>query len=1020
MPFERLHGLIRQNLLAKDMVSPTSAQEKAIPEILNGSNVLLIAPTGIGKTEAAVLPILHNYLLYRESYRREIEAEGDEGESVGIRERGENGRIGDIKESGGSGEIGENGRIGDRVKIGEGGGSRDITERRRGTEIGGSAGRVESGGGVEKGESEGGNPPGISILYITPLRALNRDMLRRMKEWGEALKINVAVRHGDTTQYERTKQSKNPPDFLITTPETLQIMFTGRRLREHLSNVQWVIVDEIHEMAADDRGAQLSVALERLAERAGEFQRIGLSATIGEPRKVGLFLAGSDRHVSIVKIKSMNKKEVMVERAVVTDEDHELSEQLQAWPELIAALKRANELIQNYHSTLLFVNTRDTAEVISSRMKLYSLELPVGIHHGSLSKDIRVEMEEGFKDGDLKALICTSSMELGIDVGRTDLVIQYNSPRQVERFLQRLGRAGHRTELVSRGVILAVGPDEIAESMVIGYRSLKEELEGFDIRYSPLDVLSNQIVALTMEYRTMELKRAYSIIKRSHPFWHLKEETFSEIISDLTHAGVIWSDEEHFGKGKRSIGYFYNNISMIPDQKTYLIRDITTRKIVGTLDEAFAITLESKGTFIIRGNNWNFVRLDEGEVLVEPAPNLGILPDWVGEDIPVPYSVAMDVGEIRRLLGEKNIALDELVKEYPITKEAMDHFLKYVDSQITKGISIPSDRLVTIENGGKLCIVNGCFGSKVNETFGQLLSALVSARLGTAVKFTTDPYRIIIESSRRIDPTEIQEILTTFPPATVRSMLHKLLRNSSYLRWQFFHVARKFGIISADADLHRINLDSYIEQFRDSMVYKEAIDKVIWDKMDVKRTRKVLDLIHEGKIDIRITPVSPIGAEGLENRKELMNPERASHTILKALKARLENNVTVLICMNCGSSSRRRIKDLPQRIGCRSCGGNMVASVPAHHRKFRNLVTKKLRKKGKLKVEENKELKDLMTNASLVMAHGKSAVIVLSGRGVGPKTAGRILGKLHRDEYDLYREILKAEIIFARTSRFWA
>lgn len=953
MPFEKLHALIRKNLVSKGMVTPTHAQKEAIPEILNGSHVLLIAPTGIGKTEAAVLPVMHNFLLEREPHSEQTSKSQFNSAAIPT-------------------------------------------------------------SGPEDSES------GISILYITPLRALNRDMLRRMKEWGEALDMEIAVRHGDTTQSERTRQSKHPPDFLITTPETLQIMLTGSRLVKHLSHVKWVIVDEVHEMAMDDRGAQLSVALERLVERAGEFQRIGLSATVGDPKKVGLFLTGVSRHISIVKIESLNRKEVIVDRAEVTEEDGEQSDQLQVWPELIAALRQSKDLITHHRSTLLFVNTRDTAEIISSRMKLYDPDLPMGIHHGSLAKDTRVEMEEAFKNGTIRALICTSSMELGIDVGITDLVIQYNSPRQVERFLQRLGRAGHRTDLVSKGHILAVGPDEVAESMVIARKSLKEALEPIDIRYTPLDVCANQLVALTMEYRKFEIRNAFSIMKRSFPFRYLKESAFLEIVHELTAAGIIWSDEEFFGKGKRSINYFYNNISMIPDQKTYLIRDITTRKIVGTLDEAFAISLESKGTFIIRGNNWNFVKIESGEVLVEPTADLGILPDWVGEDIPVPLSVAKEVGKIRRKFADKTESPEEIASSYPVTSAAFSQLEFLIERQIEEGLPVPTDTLVTIENGGKLCIINCCFGSKVNETFGQILSGLISARQGTAIRFTTDPYRVIMESSRRIDPNLVIEIIQTFPASTLRSMLFKLLRNASYLKWQFFHVARKFGIISADADLHHINLNSLMDRFRETSVYREALNKVLWDKMDVIRTREIIEKMQDGAIEIRTTPISPIGIEGLENRRELMNPDRASHTILQALKARLESNQTVLVCMNCGSSIRHRIRELPNHLVCQSCGGNMLASISSFDREGRALVRKKIVKKKRLKADEQKEFKVLMTNASLVREYGKSAVVVLAGRGVGPRTAGRILGKMFTDEYDMFREVLKAEVNFARTSQFWA
>ena len=208
---------------------------------------------------------------------------------------------------------------------------------------------------------------GIKCIYITPLRALNRDMLKRLTEFGEALDLNVAVRHGDTSQSERQAQSRNPPHVLITTPETLQVLFTGKRLREHISRVKWVVIDEIHELAGNERGAQLSIALERLAELAGEFQRIGLSATVGSVEEVANYLAGVGREVDIVRTHVSKELELRVEAPQVLDEDRDLAGRLLSDPQLIAGMRRCRTLIEQHRSTLLFVNTRDTAEALGAR-----------------------------------------------------------------------------------------------------------------------------------------------------------------------------------------------------------------------------------------------------------------------------------------------------------------------------------------------------------------------------------------------------------------------------------------------------------------------------------------------------------------------------------------------------------------------------------------------------------------------------------------------------------------------------
>jgi ATP-dependent Lhr-like helicase len=334
--FDRFVKPIRRLIEEKGFQTATETQEKAIPPILEGKNVLLISPTATGKTESAFLPVLDMFL-----------------------------------------------RSPDRTR-------------------------------------------GIKILYVTPLKALNRDMLERLEWWCNNLDVKLAVRHGDTETKERSRHTRSPPDMLITTPETLQAILTGRVLKQHLSAVRWVIVDEVHELADSKRGSQLALALERLELLTGtDFQRIGLSATIGSPNKVAQFLVGSNRPVEIVKVTLERQIDLKILFPQPTKDDYELAATLFTHPEVAARLQVIRGYIESHRSVLLFTNTRSVSEVLASRFKVWDVNFPVSIHHGSLAKPSRIAAERGLKTGELKGLVATSSLELGIDVGRIDMVIQY-------------------------------------------------------------------------------------------------------------------------------------------------------------------------------------------------------------------------------------------------------------------------------------------------------------------------------------------------------------------------------------------------------------------------------------------------------------------------------------------------------------------------------------------------------------------------------------------------------------------
>jgi ATP-dependent Lhr-like helicase len=912
MVFELLDPRIIKVLKDKDIHEPTGPQKDAIPNILAGKHLLLVAPTGIGKTEAAMLPVLHKLIT--------------------------------------------------------------------------TPGR------------------GIRCIYVTPLRALNRDMLRRMTEFGEALNLDVAVRHGDTPQSERQRQSRSAPDILITTPETLQILFTGKNLRSHLKNVRYFVVDEIHELANDERGAQMAVAMERLVDVAGEFQRIGLSATVGSMEEVARFLGGK-REVTIVKANVVKEMHVKVICPEIGDKDRDLAGTLQCDPELAASMRVCREVIEKHTSTLLFVNTRDTAEGLAARYHLWDENFKVGVHHGSLSKEVRVQMEEDFKAEALKGLICTSSLELGIDIGTADYALQFNSPRQTARLIQRMGRAGHHVGAKSEGAVVAYDPDEIAEGMVVIRRSLEERIEPLVVRPNPMAVLANQLVAMAMSGPHANAKAAYDAFRRTYSFRDLTWEEFEGVLKQLAQIGLLFINGEEFKRSMRGRNYFYDNISMIPDERTFLVRDISSRAVVGTLDESFVISFaEPYATFITRGRSWRIVEMKEDELLVEQVKDIGSIPSWSGEDLPVPYAVAQEVGRLRR---SKDLS------HYKKNPEAERVLLKRFEEQ-EKSHPMPSDELVTVESGKGLIVINACFGSMVNETFAKILSALLSARLGETVGVTSDPYRIILELPRDIRPHDVVETMRSIRSDRVEPLIRLVMKNSSHLRWKFVFVAKKFGVVEKQADYRDVNFNRLLEAYEGTPLFEEAVRKVLWEDLDLEGTKDVVKRMEEGAIQFRVTSLSPIGRAGLERSKELMTPQRADHSILMALKKRLEEEQMHMTCLNCKSQWRLRVREAPKHIACARCGGSMVAALSNYNKGSVALLTKK-----KLSDEEKKEVQRVFKNADLVRLHGRKALMALAGRGVGTDTAGRVLSSHYETEDDLLRDILAAEINYAKTKRFW-
>jgi ATP-dependent Lhr-like helicase len=870
--------------------------------------------------------------------------------------------------------------------------------------------------------ADGGVPFGISALYVTPLRALNRDMRERLEWWGDELGLSVDVRHGDTTDYQRRQQATDPPDVLVTTPETLQAMLTGERLREALSAVEHVVVDEVHELAAAKRGAQLAIGMERLRQLSGPFQRVGLSATVGDPEEVGGFLTGG-RDCTLVAVDAGNLLDVEVVHPEVTPEDEQLAGELVTDATVASHVRAIHDLVASSDSTLVFVNTRQTAEALGSRFR--ELDAGVGVHHGSLAKEARVDVEQRFKSGELSALLCTSSMELGIDVGRIDRVVQYHSPRAVARLLQRVGRAGHRMDRVSEGTVVVDRPDDALEAMVIGRRAGADLVEPAAIHHGSLDTVANQVAGMVMGHDDVSARRVYEVVTRAYPFADLPEAQFRDVVEELSGNRVVWLDREadELSTTGGTWQYVYDNLSMIPDEATFDVHDLASGRQVGTLDERFVVNFAAPGEVFIQGGEmWRITEVDEEEERVDVSPiedPAGEVPSWVGEEIPVPRAVAGEVGELRRVAADQlraGASVDAVAREvagrYPTDVDTARYAVSDVADQVEAGQPVPTDERVVIEGRGGTLVVNAALGHEVNETLGRVLAALVGQRTGSSVGLDVDPYRIELEVPGGVSATDVADELDDVDPDHVGAILELALKNSDALTFTLAQVAAKFGRLEGSPS----SPDRLLAALEGTPPYEEAVREVFHDDLDVDGAAEVLAALQGGDLAVEVVGGrTAIGTAGRSGGKELLAPENADASVIETVRERLQDDRVVLACVYCGEWSRRtRVRRVPDQPECPNCGSTRIAALNPWDEEGLTAI----RSADPDEAQEDR-LRRAHRAANLVQSHGKQAVVALAARGVGPTNAARIIGKLREDEEQFYRDILAREREYARTRSFW-
>lgn len=884
---------------------------------------------------------------------------------------------------------------------------------------------------------------GIKLLYITPLRALNRDMLDRLQWWCNNLDIKLAVRHGDTDTKERRRQSRSPPTVLITTPETLQAILPGWILRKHLRQVRWVIVDEVHEMADSKRGSQLSLALERLRQIVDhDFQMIGLSATIGTPEKVAQFLVGKGRKVDIVRVPVARLIRLRVVFPRPEKGDYKLSTKLFTHPEVAARLRIIREFIRKRKSVLLFTNTRRISEILASRFKVWDLDFPVSIHHGSLAKASRIAAERGLKDGELKGLVCTSSLELGIDIGRIDMVIQYMSPRQVTRLIQRVGRSGHRVGRTAQGIIITMDSDDTLEALATARKALKEDLEPVEVPPKPYDALTHQIAGLLLRRRKWKFNEIQEVFGNAYPYRDLEIEDIEKLLRYMHQRfpRLTWvSFEDQVAlkprRTKALFEYYFENLSMIPDQKQYLVVDEDSDSAIGILDEAFMAEYGKPGTkFIIRGSPW-LIRTVSGEkVHVKPVDDpTGAIPSWIGEEIPVPFEIAQEVGSIRDFVENQireGFAPDEisvrLSEQYPSDKENIMRAITETVEQASSRVPVPTDKRMTIEEWEEFVIIHAHFGSLTNRALAQMLGQLFSDKIGHGIVVQHDPYRIFIQTHSPADASQAVTLLNEMKAMSEQAIEEKLTKatiKTGLFKRRIIHVARRFGALKKWADFSNVSLQRLIKGFEDTPIFEEALKEVFTKDLALEKLVHILGKIRDGGIQVQkidtdgqATPIAQVGIQRVSMKTDLIPPERMRAVLIKSAKVRLLGETCTFVCTSCWNYLEMTSpKDLPDRPKCPRCGSLEIGLLKVPEEQALPLLEKKGEKLTK--IEKKMERRALQT-AYLISNHGKPAVLALCAKRVRPSDVMAVLAKESRISDRFYELVLEAERK-ALSKRFW-
>jgi ATP-dependent Lhr-like helicase len=856
-------------------------------------------------------------------------------------------------------------------------------------------------------ENERANKPNfidenaIIVLYITPLRALNNDVLRRIINYAKKRNLDAQIRHGDTTRTAREKLVKKPPHILITTPESLGIILTHQKFRSYLKHLRWVIVDEVHELIGNERGTHLTVSLEHLQSISSHnVVRIGLSATIGNLKEAANFISGTGRKCSILVDNTIRKYDIDVKH---------LKGSISNVAKFVLKYLNDNKICG---SILLFTNTRDEAEYIGTTIRNQN-DIPIEVHHGSLSRETREETETKLRKGLTGIVVCTSSLELGLDIGSVELVIHYGSSKQVSKLVQRIGRSRHVNFKSAKGLIIANSDDDELESLSIINRMKRRSIEIQNPHYNSLDVVSHHLVGFVIS--TSEPKRleeVYQIITRAYPFRDLPFSDLKQCVVLLDSFKIIKYDPKNqtYARRIKSYKYYFENISTIPNMVKFEVIDVIRKKRIGTLDQQFIGEFGERGNvFVLKGTQWRIVSVDDNKLQVNVEQVFGSpinIPHWVGEMIPVDYETAVEVGKLRnKVLDESNFKFESDIK-----------------NTLQKIPIIPDSKNIVIEIvvSKNAVVIHSTFGTKINNTLSSLFSTFLASYVGHLVETKSDPYRILLSSSVRLSRANIEKIF--YDEYDVEAILITSLSNTYNLNWRVWTVSKKFGLLDKNAIYDKRLARLIYDRYSKSPISKESIRELMHDKFDVKSTQEVLRRIRNKEISIHwfdLSLFSPLAQSIIEHHSKMSSyPLSIEKGVLDLIKERLDKTKHRLICIRCGKWERLlETREVMESISCKRCGSRLITTTFSSDYELSKIILNKL-SGSEINTEQNHKFERAWKTASLINNFGKKALTVLSGYGIGVETAARIL-RNYVDDENLYKNIYDAERQYVTTRGFW-